>query len=64
MDWPPEARRQAGDSQSRKVRGKLGSRDGIPYQPASRLPIANQVFLGSLMVTSIRRVTARDHTQE
>ena len=38
---------QAGDSKSRKVRGKLGPRDGILYQTASRLPVTNQVFLGS-----------------
>ena len=35
-----------GDSQSQKARGKLGPRDGIPYQTASRLPVANQDFLG------------------
>ena len=28
---PLEAGRQAGDSQSRKARGKFGPRDGIPY---------------------------------
>ena len=47
---PPEAGRQAGDSQSQKKRGKLGSRDGIPYQTASRLSVANQVFVGSWTV--------------
>ena len=36
-----------GHSQSQKARGKLRPRDGIPYQTASRLPAANQVFLGS-----------------
>ena len=36
-----------GASQSRKARGKLGPRDGILHQTASRLPVANQVFLGS-----------------
>ena len=41
---------QAGDSQSWKARGKFGPRDGILYQTASRLPVANQVFLGSWMV--------------
>ena len=45
-----EAGRQAGDSQSQKARGKLGPRDAILYQTASRLPVANQVFLGSWMV--------------
>ena len=43
---PPEAGRQAGDSQSQKAKGKLSPRDGILYQTASRLPVANQVFLG------------------
>ena len=28
-----------------EARGKLGPRDGIPYQTASRLPVANQDFL-------------------
>ena len=46
----PEAERQAGNGQSRKARGKLSPRDGILYQTASRLPVANQVFLGSWMV--------------
>ena len=46
----PEAGRQAGDSQSQQARGKLGPRGGIPYQTASRLPVANQVFLGSWMI--------------
>ena len=39
-----------GDSQGWEARGKLGPRDGILYQTASRLPVANQVFLGSWMV--------------
>ena len=47
---PPEAGRQAGNSQSQKAKGKLSPRDGILYQTASRLPVANQVFLGSWMV--------------
>ena len=47
---PLEDGRQVGDSQSRKARGKLGPRDGIPCQTASRLPVANQVFLGSWTV--------------
>ena len=65
---PPEAGRQAGDSQSQKKRGKLGSRDGIPYQTASRLPFANQVFLGCWMVDihqegcSQRSAPQRRHT--
>ena len=44
------AGRQAGNSQSQKARGKLGPRDSIPCQTASRLPVANHVFLGSWMV--------------
>ena len=47
---PPEAEKRASDSQSQKVRGNLGPRDGILYQTVSRLPVANQVFLGSWMV--------------
>ena len=53
MDWPippPEAERQAGDSQSQKARGNLSPRDSILHQTVSRLPVANQVFLGSWMV--------------
>ena len=57
---PPEAGRQAGDSQSQKERGKLGPRDGIPYQTVSRLPVANKSSWGPGRLTSIRRVTARD----
>ena len=45
-----EAERQAGNSQSRKAGGNLGPRDGILYQTVSRLPVANQVFLGSWTV--------------
>ena len=55
----PEAGRQAADSQSRKERGTLGPRDGIPYQTV-RLPVANQVFRDPGWLTSIRRVAARD----
>ena len=44
---PPEAERQADNSQRRKARGNLGTRDCILHQTASRLPVANQVFLGS-----------------
>ena len=47
---PLEAERQAGDSQSPKARGNLGPRDGILHQTVSRLPVTNQVFLGSWMV--------------
>ena len=56
---PPEAGRQVGRSQSQKARGKLGPRDGILYQTASRLPVANNWNPGQL--TSIRTVAARDH---
>ena len=47
---PPEAGMQVGNSQRWKARGKLSPRDGIPYQTASRLPVAYQVFLGSWTV--------------
>jgi len=47
---PLEAGRQVGNSQSWKSRGKLCPRDGILHQTASRLPVANQVFLGSWTV--------------
>ena len=53
MDWPIpllEAERQVGNSRSWKARGNLGLRDGILHQTVSRLPVANQVFLGSWMV--------------
>ena len=46
---PLEAERQAGESQSRKARGNLSPRD-IVHQTVSRLPVANQVFLGSWTV--------------
>ena len=50
--------RQAGDSQSQKAGGggaggggrNLGPRDSMPRQTVSRLPVANQVFLGSYTV--------------
>ena len=45
-----EAERQVGNSQSLKARGNLCPRDGILYQTVSRLPITNQVFLGSWTV--------------
>ena len=53
MDWPipsPEAERQAGDIQSQKARGNLGPRESILHQTVTRLPVANQVFLGSWRV--------------
>ena len=53
MDQPiplPEAERQAAKSQSQKARGNLRPRDGTLHLTVSRLPIANQVFLGSWMV--------------
>ena len=42
-----QSQKARGDSQSQKVRGNLGPRDGILHQTVSRLPVANQVFLGS-----------------
>ena len=39
-----EAERQVGDCQ--EARGNLGPRDSILHQTVSRLPVANQVFLG------------------
>ena len=71
MDWslpPPEAERQADDRQSWKARGNLSPREGIFHQTVSRLPVANQVFLGSWMVDlhqeghSQRSVHQRRHT--
>ena len=44
------AKRQAAESQSQKVRGNLGPRDSILHQTVSRLPVVNQVFLGSWAV--------------
>ena len=55
-----EARRQVGDSQSRKARGKLGPRDSILYQTASRLQVAIQVFWDPGWLTSARSFAARD----
>ena len=49
-DWPIpllEAERQVGNSQSQKARGNLGPRHSILYQTVSKLPVANQIFLGS-----------------
>ena len=56
----PEAERQARDNQSWKVRSNIGPSDGILHQTASRLPVANQVFLGYWVVDITRRATARD----
>ena len=42
--------RETGRQQPEPVGGNLGPRDGILYQIVSRLPVANQVFLGSWMV--------------
>ena len=47
---PPEAERQAGDSQSWKARDNLSPRDGILHQTVIRLPVTNEVFLGSWTV--------------
>ena len=47
---PMEAERQVCENQSQKARGNLRPRDGILHQTVSRLPVANQVFLGSWMV--------------
>ena len=61
-------REAGGDTQSQKVRGNLSPRDSILYQTASRLPVANQVFLGSWMVDicqegcSQRSAPQRRHT--
>ena len=71
MDWPislTEAERQAGDSQSQKARDGLDPRDEILHQMVSRLPVANQVFLGSWTVDicqegySQRSALQRRHT--
>ena len=56
-----------GNSQGWKARGNLGPRDSILYQTASRLPVANQVFLGSWTVDirqegcSLRSAPQRRH---
>jgi len=59
---PPEAERQASDSQSWKVRGNLGPRDGVLYQTASWLPVANQVFLVSWTVDIHQEVSSPEET--
>ena len=46
----PTGGRDAGGLQPEPERGNLSPRDSILYQTASRLPVANQVFLGSWMV--------------
>ena len=46
----PTGGREAGGWQPEPARGNLGPRDGILYQTASRLPVANQAFLGSWTV--------------
>ena len=57
-----------GASQSQKARGKLSPRDGILYQTVSRLPVPDQVFLGSWTVDirqegrSQRSALQRKHT--
>ena len=50
---------QAGNSQSWKARDKLGPRDGILYQTVSRLPVVNQIFLGSWMVDILQEGRSR-----
>ena len=60
MDWPippPKAERQVGDSQSQKVRGNLGPRDGILHQIVSRLPVAKSSWDSGWWIFA-RRVTA------
>ena len=63
-----EVERQMCDSQSQKARGNLSPRDCILHQKVSRLPVANQVFLGSWMVDicqeghSLRSAPQRRHT--
>ena len=65
---PLDAGRQVGDSQSQRERGKLVPRDSVLYQTVSRLPVANQVFLGPWMVDicqkghSQRSASQRRHT--
>ena len=50
MYRPISCWRQMGESQSQKLRGNLGLRDGILHQTVSSLPAANQFFLGSWTV--------------
>ena len=46
----PTRGREVGGQQPESESGNLGPRDGILYQTVSRLPVANQVFLGSWTV--------------
>ena len=47
MDCPIPRQRQRGRwATDRQERDNLGPRDGILYQTASRLPVANKDFLG------------------
>ena len=55
----PTRGREAGGGQPEPERGNLGPKDSILHQTASRLPVANQMFLGSWTV-DIHWVTARD----
>ena len=64
----PSGGREVGRRQPEPERDKLGPRDSIPYQNVSRLPVANQVFLGSWTVyihregRSQRSAPQRRHT--
>ena len=64
----PTGGRAVGRRQPEPERVKLGPRDSIPYQNVSRLPVANQVFLGSWTVyihregCSQRSALQRRHT--
>ena len=55
----PTRGREAGGGQPEPERGNLGPKDSILHQTASRLPVANQMFLGSWTV-DIHWVAARD----
>ena len=64
----PAGGREAGGWQPEPEKGNLSPRDGILYQTASRIPVANQVFLGSWTVDihqegcSQRSAPQRRHT--
>ena len=45
----PARGRESGRQQPEQERGNIAPRDGIPYQTVSRLPVVNQVLLGSWM---------------
>ena len=48
---PPAGGREAGGrQQSQKVRGNISPRDSILHKTVSRLPVPNEVFLGSWAV--------------